>query len=433
MDVVKSSMIRWVCVGFSLLVFGAIGKEPVGANEVRKSELSPLPLLGEAREEAAKYRMKAYRFERNGVAFDCLLHSPKPKGIAKFPLVVYVPGSGEIGDLNNQFRQRGIFERLTSEKFQRQHPCHFLAISPPATVKTMRGGRPGEPTAMQMQAHDLIREIARIAAPKVDPERIYLTGYSYGGGAAYALGGHFPETFAAVVPIATIPYGEEYVNAQCPGNWWHLHNEGDYESNGVSTMGLKRLRDSMNAAGGDFRLGTFAAEGHDAWSTVWENDEIWSWMFSKHRRRVMTRKRTDRPQKAGYAMSLADARCSASVAGLTDKTGPERALDGLDETGYVPARGFTKDDWWQLDFAKPVSGRVRIFSGTKKGERRLRNAIAEVSDNGRTWARVGSFAAKDGACDFVRSAKFSHLRVRPTDVRPQTFCLRRVAVLPDTK
>ena len=40
--------------------------------------------------------------------------------------------------------------------------------------------------------------------PKVDLNRLYITGFSYGGLGAYALAQHFPGTFAAVVPIAAL-------------------------------------------------------------------------------------------------------------------------------------------------------------------------------------------------------------------------------------
>ena len=102
----------------------------------------------------------------------------------RLSLLLYLPGSGEIGiDLSRQFSQRTIFERVCSPVFQMNHPCHFLALSPPEGVTTLLGGVPGHPTADQgllMSAVDAV--VASCAHPPVDTNRLYATGLSFGGG-----------------------------------------------------------------------------------------------------------------------------------------------------------------------------------------------------------------------------------------------------------
>ena len=412
---IKRQVVFVLALSAVVCVFAAQGpKRPMQKAAVVKERLMPVALTPELREETQRYGLRADKFERNGTVLYSLLYSPKQKGVTRFPLVVYIPGNGEIGDPINQFRQRLIFERMTSKAFQQEHPCHFLAISPPSSAKTLRGGRPGAPTPLQQQLHDLVKEIQRVAVPKVDPSRIYLTGFSYGGGGAYALALHFPTTFAAVVPIATLPPAPEYLDPKHPGNWWHVHNEEDYARHGVRTDGLKKFRDGVNAAGGDFRLGTYVDQGHDAWTKTWQGNEIWDWMFSKALGSKNLHGRKAAPPTKTYAMSLSDVRCSASVAGRDAKTGPERALDGLDETAYVPSRAMTKDDWWMIEFPRPVNGKVRILSGDKDGLHRLDNAVCEVSSNGHRCSDCAATPRRDTVRSYRRSPTNRPRRGRPS-------------------
>ncbi len=126
---------------------------------------------------------------------------------APLPLLLYLPGSGEVGtDLSRQFSQRTIFERVCSPVFQMNHPCHFLALSPPEGVTTLLGGVPGHPTADQgllMSAVDAV--VASCAHPPVDTNRLYATGLSFGGNGVYALASRFPGRFAALL-LAFAPF-----------------------------------------------------------------------------------------------------------------------------------------------------------------------------------------------------------------------------------
>ena len=59
-----------------------------------------------------------------------LLRRAKVSRPGPLPLLLYLPGSGEVGtDLSRQFAQRTIFKRVCSPEFQSRHPCHFLALS----------------------------------------------------------------------------------------------------------------------------------------------------------------------------------------------------------------------------------------------------------------------------------------------------------------
>ena len=373
----------------------------------------------ELRQETGKYRAKVYRFGEGGNAFRCILFPPSGNVASKkrVPMIVHIPGNGERGEPIKQFRQRTIFDKVLSAKFQKSMPCYLLAISPPESVSTLHGGMPGQPNGVQRTMHDMICAAADVAKnPAVDRNRIYLTGFSYGGSGVYALALHYPGEYAAAMPISSLPPLPEYFCESCPGSFWHFYNEGDYFKQGIKPKDVETFRDMVNSAGGDFRIGSYAEEGHDAWTSAWHEDEAWKWMFSKD---------LGNTQLAGFA--LAGAKCSASVSGKDVGCGPERAIDGLDSTFYEPKGGFSCGDWWMVELSKPMAGRVVLYSGDEKGGSRLSNAVVEVSANGKNWKRAGAFLKKAGTCSFNQAGKFRFIRVRAQSSSGE-FRLRRVAV-----
>ena len=166
----------------------------------------PLAVGAEAKAEMVRYSLQAYGSGDPTNGLQALLFVPKPMGTRPLPMVVYIPGNGELGDVSRQFRQKAIFERVASRAFQERHPCFLLALSPPQTATTLLGGMPGSPTPMQRAIREFVAEVCRTQRrPRVDTDRLYLTGFSYGGNGAYALAQHYPGDFAAVVPIAALP------------------------------------------------------------------------------------------------------------------------------------------------------------------------------------------------------------------------------------
>ena len=198
------------------------------------SAVYPLTVSTEAARQMARDSLRAYHNGNATNSVKGLLFTPKPVGGKPLPMVVYLPGNGERGDVVRQFRQRAIFERVTSPRFQKQFPCHLLAVSPPEGATTLLGGLPGRPSRIQKDIYEFVMAACRSQKrPKVDMDRIYLTGFSYGGNGIYALALHYPGVFAASLPIAALPPQFEYFSSDKPGNWWHVHNEGDYVRHGL--------------------------------------------------------------------------------------------------------------------------------------------------------------------------------------------------------
>ena len=400
------------------------------SNGAESLGIRPLAVSGETKTLLDHYSLEAYEGGNAVYKIDGLLFTPRPLGLQPLPLLVYIPGSGEIGAIDKQFRQRAIFERVTSPEFQKRHPCYLLAISPPQQAHTLVGGMPGHPSALQQAIHSFILDIARgRQMPKVDVKRIYLTGFSYGGNGVYALAQHFPG-YAAVVPIAALPPAIEYFSEEHPGNWWHFYNEGDYEKHGLDTRELENYCRMVQAAGGDFRIGSYPAIGHDAWTKAWREEVVWDWMFSKSRDggiRQESGAMRDTPFISDVTSGM---RCTTSVSGSDDAHGPERAADGLDTTWYTPSRPFMRDDWWQIELPERTQGRVCIYSGDMAGNRKMKSGYAECSTDGKRWTTCGVFSRKTGKCEFSVGLGTRFIRVRSRAVKPDSFLLRRISLTP---
>lgn len=383
------------------------------------------PLLTVTPSALAKYGLRAGVDGEgtNGVAY--LLYTPKAAGRKPLPMLVYLPGRGGRGNVGKLFANKTIFARVTSSAFQKEHPCYLLALAPPVPATTLLGGFPERPSRQQRRLHDAVLRIAgECVRPPVDTNRLYLTGYSYGGNGVYALALHYPGMFAAAVPIAALPPQPEYFSADAPGNWWHFHNEGDYRRHGLDVVELERFRDAVNSTGGDFRIGVYPATGHDAWTKAWREDEVWRWMFSK------SLEEGDRVHRRSTSpsMSFAGARCSATLPGRDSATGPERAIDGLSKTYYFSAKSFGRDDSWQIEFPVPVKGYFKFVSGNAAHENLFVGGFVEVSVDGKKWVRMGTFNVRTGICSFTQKTPVVRARVRNGASRPQPLVLRSCSV-----
>ena len=117
-----------------------------------------------------------------------LLFIPKT-GKKPVPMVLYFGGTGEQGtNLVDQFHQTTVFAKVTSEEFQKRHPCYLFAPMLPKRG-VIRGGLPERPSNLSDLICDAMYAVIQKAkSPPVDTNRLYLTGLSALEGFLPALG-----------------------------------------------------------------------------------------------------------------------------------------------------------------------------------------------------------------------------------------------------
>lgn len=117
---------------------------------------------------------------------------------------------------------------------------------------------------------------------KIDPDRIYLTGLSMGGGGTLALALARPHVFAAIAPVC--PAATEASRLRTPNAlnlpaWFHHGSEDKVVPPAVSRWFVQRLKE----AGATVQYAEYAGVGHNSWDNAYRDAQIFGW-FAQHRR-----------------------------------------------------------------------------------------------------------------------------------------------------
>jgi len=205
------------------------------------------------------------------VGLDYLLHLPPTYSRRqRFPLILFLHGSGERGSDLEQVKRHGIPRTI-----ERWPNFPFIAISPQCP----------EHSTWIMQADALLlllEEVMRRFA--VDPSRVYLTGLSMGGYGTWYLGSEHPERFAAIVPVcggfnALLGYPERVCHLRYTPVW-AFHGAKDKV---VPPSESRILARYLRRCGGNVRLTVYPDAGHDCWTRAYDNPKLYAWLLKQHR------------------------------------------------------------------------------------------------------------------------------------------------------
>ena len=353
-----------------------------------------------------------------------LLFRPKTK-LKSVPMLIYVGGLGERGvDLSDQFHQTAIFDMITSMDFQEKFPCYLFAPMVPkdADLRCQRGFHSPDADLVCDAMYAIIHEVTM---PKIDTNRLYLTGLSVGGSAAYTFPFGYPGRFAASIPVAG--YATRHsVPEKNPGRIWLFCNDNECASDQMKKV-LADMAETIKDGGGEFRVSTFPDKGHNAWDKAWRENVVWEWLFSKTADGKMTLKTRNATRATKVAANISDSKCYASIQGKDATTIPEMAIDGLEATCYVSASPLKIGDFWAICFCRPFKGSIEIKSGYKGGVAIAKSAHVETSSTGRTWYRHGGFSPESGECRLVLNSPVRYLRVVSDSKTGEVLVLREVS------
>jgi predicted peptidase len=191
------------------------------------------------------------------------------------PLLVYLHGSGARG-FDNVRQLRSVPNVLCDGFLADAFPCAVLA--------------PQCPEELNWSSHidsdvDMVDAVLRmiddvLKDTRLDPQRVYLAGFSMGGYGAWALAARAPGRFAAVVPIAgggDPSWAQQLIDAPV----WAVHGAEDQ----VVPVGQSQsMIAAIREAGGDPRFSELPGVGHGSWQAVFSKDsEILEWVFRQSR------------------------------------------------------------------------------------------------------------------------------------------------------
>lgn len=208
-----------------------------------------------------------------------------PETARKVPLVLYLHGSGGLGDDNlKQLTLGNIFGTrvwLLPEN-QKQFPCYVVV---PQTdrgwirydfsqqpAKELPGFGDGSRLALEI-VDGLCREF------NIDERRIYVTGQSMGGAGAWNVITNRPRFFAAAV-ICCGGESSDDGTGSIETPLWDFHGDSD------QTVPVSSSRDRIAArrkAGGHPLYTEYAGVDHNVWQWAYTEPELVKWMFSQRR------------------------------------------------------------------------------------------------------------------------------------------------------
>ncbi|MBN1437779.1 MAG: dienelactone hydrolase family protein [Anaerolineales bacterium] len=184
-----------------------------------------------------------------------------------WPLIFFLHGSGDRGD--NPFR---LAKASPLMMIREKGPLPFIIAAP------LLGDSADYASFPEPYLDGALEQV--LADYRVDRRRIYLTGISMGGEAAYRFARHRPEAFAAVAPLAAYLYAPEGLAAARDLPFWVIHGAED----AAVPLGMaQRAVEALVRAGADVKFTVLEGCDHDVWTRTYLDDDFYAWLL-QHRR-----------------------------------------------------------------------------------------------------------------------------------------------------
>jgi Predicted peptidase len=182
-----------------------------------------------------------------------------------FGLLLFLHGGGESGRDVKEIKETGPPKLLVEGK---QFPFLILAPQNPHEKKWWN-------TQAVIQLLDSIVDNNR-----VDKKRIYLTGLSRGGSAAWELATQYPEKFAALAVVcgmAPLPYAH-WIDKDLP--IWVFHGDQDEV---IDVEESDQMVKKLKEMGYQVQYTRYKGVGHNAWDRAYTTDSLYTWMAKQKR------------------------------------------------------------------------------------------------------------------------------------------------------
>lgn len=239
---------------------------------------------------AAEERTAKMKRAVAGQQLQYLVQTPageKPKD--GWPLLLFLHGYGECGDNIALVKKHG--PPKLQQKFKRLSGC--LIISPQCPKNSW----------WRVEALKSLMDETLAERDDIDRRRIYVTGLSMGGYGIWSFISHYPDYFAAAIPICgggdpfRLPANRPPVKTGIKNEFdpqglrrarhlpiWTFHGTKDRS---VPVKETEMLVEMLGDAGSKkARLTAYRGAGHvEAWEKAYGEPAVWDWLFAQRRPR----------------------------------------------------------------------------------------------------------------------------------------------------
>ncbi|AWX45506.1 hypothetical protein HME9304_02526 [Flagellimonas maritima] len=239
-------------------------------------------------QDRSNYQKKNFLKEGDSLSYRILMPKNYNPSI-KYPLVLFLHGSGERGNDNESQLVHGS-DLFLKEEVRNKYPA--IVVFPQCAANSswakmnMNGEIPNrkftfyeksDPTKDMLLLEGLLKQLKRTY--KIDKNKIYVGGLSMGGMGTFELVRRNPKMFAAAIPICG-GANPQISNKLTGPDWWVFHGDAD---NVVPEKYSAEMVDAMKKEGINVKYTVYPGVGHNSWDNAFAEPELLSWLFSKAR------------------------------------------------------------------------------------------------------------------------------------------------------
>jgi predicted peptidase len=234
--------------------------------------------------QSSRFSSNKY-FNEKGDTLNYRLLFPDADTLRKYPLVIFLHGSGERGNDNEAQLKWGVMN-FASDQNMMLHPAIVIAPQCPEKMSWSNFSRGktssdirllAEPSKPMQLLMGLIHQIMKTMP--VDSNRIYITGLSMGGFGTYDAIERYPDLFAAAVPVCG---GGDPTKASTIARipiWIFLGAEDPAVNPSYSLDMLEALTKLGLHPG----ITQYPEVGHFSWLGAYSDPLMIEWMFKQHK------------------------------------------------------------------------------------------------------------------------------------------------------
>ncbi len=237
-----------------------------------------------AKAQSSRFSINRYS-NGKGDTLNYRLLYPDSDTMRKYPLVIFLHGSGERGNDNEAQLKWGVMNFATDQMMV-AHAAFVIAPQCPEKLSWSNFKQGSNFSEMTLQPTPskpmelligLINDM--IKNSPIDTNRIYITGLSMGGFGTYDAIERYPGLFAAAMPVCG---GGDISRAASIAHIpiWNFHGSEDPAVNPKFSSGML---DALIKAGAHPGFTFYPETGHFSWLAAYSDPQVLEWLFRQHK------------------------------------------------------------------------------------------------------------------------------------------------------